>query len=92
LLSSLLKKFAEITLVVVFLDQTLMPGIVNKIINNFDNKWMRFFFHEPYFLKHCLLLSVILQAYRNLRPFNSKNLLIMFSNCNENMSEAALSD
>jgi hypothetical protein len=30
------KKFGEITQTVKFLDHTLMPGIVNEFVNNFD--------------------------------------------------------
>jgi hypothetical protein len=32
-----IKKVAEITLTVEFFDNILMTGIVNKIVNNFDN-------------------------------------------------------
>jgi hypothetical protein len=53
-------KFAEITFTKEVFDYTLMAGIINKIVNNFDDKWMRVLFHELDFLEQRLLLFLIL--------------------------------
>ena len=42
-----LQILVEITQAVKFLDHAEMTKIVSKIVNNFDNKWMRVLFHEP---------------------------------------------
>ena len=49
-----MKIFDEITLAEDFLDNAQMAGIVKKIVNNFDYKWMRIIFHESDFLKQLL--------------------------------------
>jgi hypothetical protein len=54
-----MKIFAEITLAVEFLDHAQVAGIVNKIVYDFDDKWMRIFFHEPDLLLHCLLYFLV---------------------------------
>jgi hypothetical protein len=54
-----MKIFAEITLAVEFLDHAQVAGIVNKIVNDFDDKWMRILFHEPDLLLHCLLNTIL---------------------------------
>ena len=69
-----------------------MARIVKKIVNNFDDKWMRVLFHEPDFPVHCLLLSLVKEVHRILRPFESEHLLIMLPGGPENMGEAAHSD
>ena len=69
-----------------------MAGIVTKIVDNFDDKWMRVLFHEHDFLHHCLYLSLVQEVHRLLRPFESEHLLIMLPDDPVNMSEAALSD
>ena len=86
------KKLAEITLTVNFLDHTQMTLIVNEIVNNFDDKWMRVLFHQPDFLKCCLALFLFQEFDRCHRPFDCKLFLIMLPDCSENMGEATLSD
>ena len=54
-----MKIFAKITLDVEFLDHAQMAGIIKKIVNNFDDKWMRILFHEPDLLLHRLLNTII---------------------------------
>jgi hypothetical protein len=71
-LAPFLKKFAEITLAIEFLDQAQMAGIVKKIVNNFDDKWMRVLFHEPDFLINCLLIFLLEELDRILRSFESE--------------------
>ena len=51
LLSPFIKKIAEITLAIELLDHAEMTGVVKKIVNNFDDEWMRVLFHEPDFLE-----------------------------------------
>ena len=46
----LIKKLAEVTLVVKFLNHAEMAWIVKKIIDNIDDEWVRVLFHEPDFL------------------------------------------
>jgi hypothetical protein len=63
-----------------------MASIVKKIVNNFDDKWMRVLFHESDFLHHCLLISLFKKVQCILRPFESELLLIMLSDGPENVS------
>ena len=67
-----MKIFAKITLAVEFLDHAQMAGIVKKIVNNFDNKWMGILFHEFNFIENCLSSSLIQEIDRAHRPFNSE--------------------
>jgi hypothetical protein len=69
-----------------------MAVLIMKIVNNFDNKWVRVFFHQPDLLQHCLLLALVQELNRILRPFDSKLFLIMLPDGFENMGEATLSD
>ena len=65
---------------------------VNKIINNFDDKWMRVLFHEPDFLEHCLLVALVKHFHSFLSPFDSKLFLVMLPDGSKNIGEATLSD
>jgi hypothetical protein len=65
---------------------------VNKIINNFDDKWMRVLFHEPDFLQHCLLIALLKHFHCFLSPFDCKLFLVMLPDGSENIGKAALSD
>jgi hypothetical protein len=65
---------------------------VNKIINNFDDKWMRVLFHEPYFLQHCLLVALVKHFHSFLSPFDCKLFLVMLPDGSENICEATLTD
>ena len=69
-----------------------MARVVKKIVNNFDDKWMRVLFHEPDFLQHCLLVALVKHFHRFLSPFDCKLFLIMLPDGSENIGEAALSD
>ena len=87
-----IKIFAEITLGVEFLDHAEMTEIVNKIVNNFDYKWMRVLFHEPDFLVNCLLIFLLEELHRILRSFESELKLIMLPDCPENVGKATHSN
>jgi hypothetical protein len=65
---------------------------VKKIVNNFDDKWMRVLFHESDLLKSCLLFFFIQDFERILEPFDCKLFLIMLPDSSENIGEAALSN
>jgi len=69
-----------------------MVGIVKKIVNNFDDKWMRVLFHEPDFLENCLLIFLLQELHRILRPFESENKLIMFPDRPKNVGKATHSN
>ena len=84
--------FGEIALSVNFLDHTQMTRIVKKIVNYFDDKWVGVLFHQPDFLKNCLMLFLVQEFHRCHRPFDCENFLIMLSCGSENMGEAALAD
>jgi hypothetical protein len=58
-LLSFKEELAEITIAVEILDNALVAGIVEKIVNNFDNEWVRLLFHQPYLFQHCLLLFIL---------------------------------
>jgi hypothetical protein len=83
-----IKKFAEITLAVEFLDHAQMAGIVKKIINDFNDEWMRVLFHESDFLENCLLIFLLQELHRILRPFESELKLIMLPDRPENVGKA----
>ena len=85
------KKFAEITLAVKLLDHAQMASIVNIIVNDFDDKWMRVLFHEPDFLEYCLMLCLVQEFNRKHWPFDCKHSLIMLPGGSENSGKAALS-
>jgi hypothetical protein len=65
---------------------------VNKIVYNFDDKWMRVLFHEPDFLEHCLLVALVKHIHSFLSPFDSKLFLVMLPDGSKNIGEATLSD
>jgi hypothetical protein len=69
-----------------------MAGIVNKIVNDFDDKWMRVLLHQPDLVENGLLLFLVQQFHRKHRPFDCKHTLIMLPGGSENSGEAALSD
>jgi hypothetical protein len=69
-----------------------MTRIFLKIVNNFDDEWMRVLFHEPDFLQHSLMLSYFQEFHRSHRSFDSEYFLIMLPNGPENLGEATLSD
>jgi hypothetical protein len=69
-----------------------MARIVKKIVNNFDNKWVRVLFHQPDLLENRLLLTLIQEFHRKHRPFDSEHSLVILPYGSENSGEAALSD
>jgi hypothetical protein len=69
-----------------------MASIVKKIVNNFDNEWMRDLFHQPNFLHHCLLISLVKKFQCILRPFDSELFLIMLPDGPKNVGKATHSD
>ena len=69
-----------------------MASVVKKIVNDFDDEWMRVLFNEPDFLEYCLLLTLVQEFHRKDRPFDCQHFLIMLSDGSENSCEAALSD
>jgi hypothetical protein len=58
-LLSFKEELAEITIAVEILDNALVAGIVEKIVNNFDDEWVRLLFHQPDLFKHGLLLFIL---------------------------------
>ena len=64
------KKFAEITLNIEILDHAQMAGVVKKIVDYFDDEWIRVLFHEPDFLEYCLLLTLVQEFHRKDIPFD----------------------
>ena len=91
-LTLIIKKFVEITLTIELLDHAEMAGIVKKIVNDFDDKWMRVLFHEPDFLQHCLLISLFNELQLIPRPFDSELSLIMLPDGPEHVGIATHSD
>jgi hypothetical protein len=69
-----------------------MAGIVEKIVNNFDDKWMRVLFHEPDFLVNCLLIFLLKELHSILRSFESELKLIMLPDRPENVGKATHSN
>ena len=53
---------------------------------------MRVLLHEPYFLVSCLMLFLLQEFHRFLRPFESEDLLVMLPGGSENVGKATLSD
>jgi hypothetical protein len=68
-----------------------MAGIVKKIVNNFDDKWMGILFHELNFIEYCLTLSRFQEFHWRHRPFDSEYLLIMLSDGPEDLSKTTRS-
>ena len=69
-----------------------MARVVKKIVKNFYDKWVRILFHQSYFLKCCLLLTLFHQSHFILQHLDCKQFLIMLPDCLENMGKVALSD
>ena len=69
-----------------------MACIVNKIVNEFDDKWMRVLLHEPDLIEKPLLLFLVQEFHRKHRPFDCKHSLIMLPGGSEYSGEATLSD
>jgi hypothetical protein len=69
-----------------------MACIVKEIIYNFDDKWMRVLFHEPDFVVSCLLISLVEEFQRILRPLDCEYLLVMLPNGHENVGKATRSN
>jgi len=69
-----------------------MAGIIKKIVNNFDDKWMWVLFHEPDLLENCLLIFLLEELHRILRSFKSELKLIMLPDCPENVGKATHSN
>jgi hypothetical protein len=91
-LTPIIKKFVEITLTIELLNHAEMAGIVKKIVNDFDDKWMRVLFHESDFLQHCLLISLFNEFQLIPRPFDSELLLIMLPDGPEHVGIATHTD
>ena len=87
-----MKIFGEIALSVNFLDHTQMTRIVKKIVNYFDYKWVGVLFHQPDFLKNCLMLCLVQELNWIHRPFDCEHCLIMLPDSSENIGEAAHSN
>jgi hypothetical protein len=69
-----------------------MAGIVNKIVNYFDDKWVRVLLHQPDLIENSLLLFLVQEFHRKHGPFDCKHALIMLPGGSEDSGEAALSD
>jgi hypothetical protein len=69
-----------------------MTIIVKKIVNNFDNKWVRVLFHEVYSFKCLLMFSIPLKLHLISQNFDCKNFLIMLPDSAENIGFATTSD
>jgi hypothetical protein len=91
-LAPFIKIFSEISHTIELLDHAQMASIVKKIVNNFDDKWMRVLFHEPDFLHHCLLIYLFKKVQCILRPFESELLLIMLPDGPENVGKPTQPD
>jgi hypothetical protein len=69
-----------------------MAGMIKKIVNDFDDKWMRVLFHEPDFLMNCLNFTLIQEINLEHRPFDCKYFLIVLPGGFEYCGKATLSD
>jgi hypothetical protein len=69
-----------------------MASIIKKIVNDFDDKWMRILFHQSDFLMNCLNFSLIQEINLKYTPFDCKYFLIMLPDCFEYSCKATLSD
>jgi hypothetical protein len=66
--------------------------LVNEIIYDLDDEWMRKFLHQFDLFQYILLLLFIKKTYVIFRNFYSEYLLIMFPYGSENIAESATSD
>jgi hypothetical protein len=69
-----------------------VAGIVEKIVNNFDDEWVRLLFHQPDLFHQCLLLFLLKKVKWHNRPFKSENLLIILPYDFENIRKATSPD
>jgi hypothetical protein len=92
LISSFIKILSEISYTIELLDHAQMASIIKKIVNDFDDKWMRVLSDEPDFLMNCLNFTLIQEINLEHRPFESELLLIMLPYGFKYSGEATLSD
>jgi hypothetical protein len=69
-----------------------VAGIVEKIVNNFDDEWVGLLFHQPDLFLQCLLLFLLKKVKWHNRPFKSETLLIILPYDFENIREATSPD
>jgi hypothetical protein len=62
--------------------------IVEKIVNNSDDEWVRLLFHQSDLFQQCLLLFLLKKIKCDIWPFKSESLLIILPDDFEDIREA----